>query len=101
MTASRASGKGRPRGARRRAPVRARATLLVLAGAVALVAAAVTASAAIAGAITTVAGNGKDGFSGDGGPATAAALYFPESVAPTADGGFLIADKANHRIRKV
>jgi hypothetical protein len=101
MTARRPQGQGQPRGAERRASVRARVTMLVLAASVALVAAAVTASAAVAGAITTVAGNGRDGFSGDGGPATAATLYFPESVAPTADGGFLIADRANHRIRKV
>jgi DNA-binding beta-propeller fold protein YncE len=75
--------------------------MLLLAASVALVAAATMAPAAIAGAITTVAGNGRDGFSGDGGPATAARLFFPVSVAVTADGGLLIADRANHRIRKV
>src|SRR3954468_1010504 len=101
MTARRPSGQGTPRGAARRSRVRARLAGLLLAASAVLVVAAVTASAAFAGAITTVAGNGKDGFSGDGGPATAAALSFPESVAPTADGGFLIADRANHRIRKV
>ncbi len=74
---------------------------LALAVCVALGVAAVTASAAVAGAITTVAGIGKDGFSGDGGPAAAAGLYYPMSVAPTASGGFLIADKLNHRIRQV
>lgn len=52
------------------------------------------------GQITTVAGSGP-GFSGDGGPATAAQLNYPAAVAPTADGGFLIADRGNDRVRKV
>src|SRR3954469_2918896 len=51
--------------------------------------------------IFTVAGNGTFGFSGDGGPATAAQLYNPSSVSPTADGGFLIADANNNRVRRV
>ncbi len=54
-----------------------------------------------AGTITTVAGNGTYGFGGDGGPATSAELAIPNSVTPTSDGGFLIADQNNHRIRKV
>jgi hypothetical protein len=53
------------------------------------------------GIITTVAGNGTEGFSGDGGPATAAKLDLPVGVAATRDGGFLIADAINNRIRKV
>ena len=53
------------------------------------------------GVITTVAGTGEQGFSGDGGPATAAMLSIPFGVAPTADGGFLIVDVGNLRIRKV
>jgi hypothetical protein len=53
------------------------------------------------GTITTVAGTGAVGFSGDGGPATEARLSVPFAVAPTADGGFLIADIDNERIRKV
>jgi NHL repeat len=53
------------------------------------------------GTITTLAGNGAHGFDGDGGPATAATLGFPFAVVPTADGGLLIADTANDRIRKV
>lgn len=52
------------------------------------------------GQITTVAGSGR-GFGGDGGPATAAQLAFPLAVAPTTDGGFLIADFGNRRVRKV
>ena len=54
-----------------------------------------------AGTITTVAGTGRRGYSGDGGPATRAQLYETEGVSVTADGGFLIADRLNHRIRKV
>ena len=53
------------------------------------------------GKITTVAGTGDAGFSGDGGPATAAALNSPSSAAITADGIVYIADSGNSRIRKV
>lgn len=52
------------------------------------------------GAITTVAGTGEPGCSGDGGPATQATLNEPKSV--TIVGNFLyIADAENHRVRKV
>jgi RHS repeat-associated protein len=53
------------------------------------------------GIITTVAGNGDYGFSGDGGDATAASLYYPSGVAVDASGDLYIADTQNHRIRKV
>jgi len=53
------------------------------------------------GTITTVAGTGVQGFAGDGGPATAAQLSFPFGVAATADGGFLVIDSGNDRIRRV
>lgn len=53
------------------------------------------------GIVTTVAGTGNAGFSGDGGPATAANINFPHSASPTSDGGFLIADTLNNRIRRV
>jgi hypothetical protein len=53
------------------------------------------------GIITTVAGTGVPGSAGDGGPATAAQLNVPNAVAVTADGGFLIADTGNRRIRRV
>ena len=53
------------------------------------------------GVITTVAGTGTQGFSGDGGAATSANLSIPFGVAPTPDGGFLIVDVGNQRIRNV
>ncbi len=51
--------------------------------------------------IATVAGRGGDGFSGDGGPATAAQLHAPRGVAALPGGAFLIADSLNHRVRRV
>jgi streptogramin lyase len=51
--------------------------------------------------ITTVAGTGKPGFSGDGGPATKAQLSQPHSIQFDPGGGLLICDIANHRIRRV
>ena len=53
------------------------------------------------GIITTVAGNGTLGFSGDGGPATEASLFWPRGVAVDSSGNLYIADSANYRIRKV
>ncbi len=53
------------------------------------------------GFITTVAGNGTAGFSGDGGRATAASLSHPTGVAVDGSGNLFIADTDNHRIRKV
>jgi hypothetical protein len=53
------------------------------------------------GIITTVAGSGEFGFGGDGGPATAARLRGPSDVLTTGDGGFLIADTYNGRVRRV
>jgi glucose/arabinose dehydrogenase len=54
-----------------------------------------------AGIITTVAGDGQYGSSGDGGPATAAELANPVSVAVAADGSLYIADAGNDRVRRV
>jgi hypothetical protein len=53
------------------------------------------------GTITRAAGTGNAGFSGDGNAATSARLHYPDGVSPTADGGFLIGDSRNGRIRKV
>jgi len=53
------------------------------------------------GNITTVAGNGTAGFSGDGGPATSAALYAPTGVYLDGSGNIFIADVNNNRVRKV
>jgi hypothetical protein len=53
------------------------------------------------GVITIVAGNGKLGFSGDGGPATGAELFLPNQVALDAAGDLYIADTDNHRVPKV
>jgi len=53
------------------------------------------------GVITTVAGNGTNGFSGDGGPPTSAQLSYPSAVAVDALGNLYIADSYNQRIRKV
>jgi len=53
------------------------------------------------GLLAVVAGNGQAGFSGDGGPATSASLYYPQGVAGDADDNLYIADTANQRVRKV
>jgi sugar lactone lactonase YvrE len=53
------------------------------------------------GVITTVAGRGTVGFSGDGGPATEASLGNPHGVAVDRQGNILIADTTNHRVRHV
>ncbi len=51
--------------------------------------------------ITTVAGTGHAGFSGDGGPATAAELRQPHSIAFDRQGRLLICDIGNNRVRRV
>jgi sugar lactone lactonase YvrE len=54
-----------------------------------------------AGIISTIAGNGFGGYSGDGGAATAAELYYPYGLALDGSGNIYIADYDNNRIRKV
>jgi sugar lactone lactonase YvrE len=51
--------------------------------------------------IETVAGCGEEGFSGDGGPASAARLLGPTAVSLDSAGNFYVADASNHRIRKI
>jgi len=53
------------------------------------------------GTITTIAGFGTPAFSGDGGPATKAALNHPYAVAVDTNGNVYIADTGNDRVRKV
>ena len=53
------------------------------------------------GIISTVAGNGSGGYSGDGGPAVSASLYDPRGITVDPAGNLYIADTSNHRLRKV
>ncbi len=53
------------------------------------------------GVMTTIAGNGVQGFGGDGGPAAASSLNDPGGVIVDAAGNLFIADTGNHRIREV
>lgn len=53
------------------------------------------------GSISTVAGTGSAGYSGDNGPAIAAALNGPRGLATDAQGNLYIADQGNQRLRKV
>lgn len=56
---------------------------------------------AITGVITTVAGNGQKGYTGDGGPATKATMNEPYGVLPDRDGNLFIVDRLNAVIRRV
>jgi alpha-tubulin suppressor-like RCC1 family protein/sugar lactone lactonase YvrE len=53
------------------------------------------------GIITTIAGNGTEGYGGDGGPATQAQLQRPAGVAVDGAGDVFVADSFNNRVRKV
>ena len=54
-----------------------------------------------AGSVSVVAGTGAQGSTGDGGQATSAKLRFPQGVEALPDGGFLIADTENRKVRRV
>jgi len=56
---------------------------------------------AASGVITTIAGTGEKGYSGDGGPATAAALSEPYGVVVDSAGNLFIADRLNRRVRRI
>lgn len=53
------------------------------------------------GTISTIAGTGARGFSGDGGPATEALFNRPHSIALDGKGSLYVADIGNHRIRRI
>jgi trimeric autotransporter adhesin len=53
------------------------------------------------GVITTIAGNGVNHFSGDGGPAVLAELYYPIGIASDKDADIYFADQGNDRIRRI
>ena len=54
-----------------------------------------------AGAITTIAGSGRRGFSGDGKEAVTADLNTPQKIAIAKDGSVFIADRGNQRVRRI
>jgi DNA-binding beta-propeller fold protein YncE len=56
---------------------------------------------AATGIITTVAGDGSIGSTGDGAPATSASFNFPVDIALDSQGNLLIADNTNHLVRRV
>lgn len=55
----------------------------------------------VEGTLTTIAGTGERGFSGDGGAATEAQLASPRSIAVDSVGNVYVADQNNHRVRKI
>ena len=92
----------------RRSVRRPRPTVTVLVGALSLVISSLAVGVLLPGVavaasdtISTVAGNGLSGFSGDGGPATAARFQLPTGVAVDSAGNTFIADAVNYRVRRV
>jgi trimeric autotransporter adhesin len=53
------------------------------------------------GTITTIAGNGNPGFTGDGGPAVAASLNYPGGITVDAAGNLYVKDDLNYRTRRI
>ena len=72
-------------------------------GVAALAAVVATGALGVSGSdkITTIAGTGKPGFSGDGGPATSAKLFVPRAVAVDGKGNAYVVDSLNNRVRRV
>ena len=56
---------------------------------------------AVTGVMTTIAGTGTQGFSGDNGPATAAELSYPEQLVVDAKGNIFVTDSFNNRVRRI
>jgi sugar lactone lactonase YvrE len=86
---------------RRRSSRRAMLTALGLVAAGVVVVSGSVPSQAATGDITTVIGDGRSGYTGDGGPATSAQLYGPQALTYDAAGNLYIADSNNNVIRKV
>lgn len=53
------------------------------------------------GVITTIAGNGKGGFSGDGGPGSQASINLPLAIVVDGEGNVVFTDSANQRVRRI
>src|SRR5436190_20882361 len=75
--------------------------ILFLAALPVCVSTAAFAQAPLGYTISTVVGNGTDGFAGDGGPATDAQINNPSALAFDTSGNLYIADQLNNRVRKV
>lgn len=53
------------------------------------------------GFVFPVAGDGREAYAGDGGPATEASLHWPTALALDPDGALLVADTRNHVVRRI
>src|SRR4051794_15814936 len=78
-----------------------RLIMLIAAIAVVTLTAAASGAGHKAGTINTIAGNGKEGFSGDGGPARKAKISNPSAIAVDRKGNVYFVDLDHDRIRKI